>query len=67
MARAMHQLGFQKKDLQTHKRRDDFRSTDSDALADVASKHMEKVKQSLVTVDVEEVDEALVALRFKHY
>ena len=31
MTRAMYQLGFQKKDLETDKRRDDFRSVDSNA------------------------------------
>ena len=62
----MQDLGYEKDDLDTKVRKDDFRNIPDDA-QDIAQKNMESVKQSLATVDPEEVDEALVNLRYRHY
>lgn len=66
MSQAMAILGYEKEDLNTKKRRDQFRIE-----TDLGSKspHSKQVfdTRELLTIDPEEVEEELVTLRFKHY
>ena len=64
----MRMLGYEKEDLNTKKRKDHFReTTDPNGSPQSPDKNKEAIVKSLNTIESEEVDDAIVTLRYKHY
>ena len=68
MKQAMNQLGYRKDDLNTKKRRENFQE---DMIESSRSPRGTKPPvfdiRQLSTIEPEDVDDALVSMRFKHY
>ena len=68
MKQAMQILGYEKDDLDTRKRKENFREADTDPhVSSPNGKDLKTVSKELRTIDPIEVDEQLLHLRFKHY
>lgn len=66
MKQAMKTLGFEKEDLDTKKRREDFMK-DKESHTDQNKKVALSIFKSINTIEPDEIDDAFVNLRFKHY
>ena len=67
MKQAMQMLGFEKDDLNTRKRRDQFHESVDTKSSPKAANTVVNVMKTLNTIEPEEVDEQLTTLRYKHY
>ena len=66
MAQAMRMLGYEKEDLNTRKRREQFRLETDIKQKSPQMRQLLDTKE-LQVIDPEDVEEELVSLRFKHY
>ena len=63
----MHSLGYVRGDLDNKKRREQFSESPEFHTADLNKKIAHAVVKSINTIDLQEIDDTLVSLRFKHY
>ena len=67
MRQAMKILGYEKEDLNTRKRRENFTASTYDSAKTPTEKAVVTAVEKLNTVDHHEVDDAIINLRMQHY
>ena len=66
MQEAMKNLGYEKEDLDTRKRKDDFYEQ-SDGMPSPLGRNPKAASKELKTISPGQVEDELIKLRFKHY